>query len=163
MSDSTLCIFSDKCPRQSPRSYNETLKRFRPIFQNQTDRQTVRQTNVVIKVRNTVFLAHEGLHSIEQAFPSFRDFEVCHHYLQTNSRMLQSRLRRRGRKGKWSYTHTIRKQVSLNTGPDLVEILEPCGVIIRHKSACFTLGSTARHSFYAAFPVQIVKHLIKIL
>jgi hypothetical protein len=27
-------------------------------------------------------------------------------------RMLQSRLRKRGRKGKWSYTHTIRKQVS---------------------------------------------------
>ena len=46
-------------------------------------------------------------------FPSFRDFEVCHHYLQTSSRMMQSRLRKRGRKGKWSYTHTIRKQVSL--------------------------------------------------
>lgn len=45
-------------------------------------------------------------------FPSFRDFVVCHHYLQTASRMLQSRLRKRGRKGKWSYIHTIRKQVS---------------------------------------------------
>lgn len=48
----------------------------------------------------------------DSVFPRFRDFEVCHHYLQTNSRMLQSRLRKRGRKGKWSYTHTIRKQVS---------------------------------------------------
>jgi len=46
------------------------------------------------------------------SFPSFRDFEVVHHYLQTTSRMMQSRLRKRGRKGKWSYTHTIRKQVS---------------------------------------------------
>ena len=45
------------------------------------------------------------------SFPSFRDFEVVHHYLQTTSRMMQSRLRKRGRKGKWSYTHTIRKQV----------------------------------------------------
>jgi hypothetical protein len=42
----------------------------------------------------------------------FCDFEVCHHSLQTNSRTLQSRLRKRGRKGKWSYMHTIRKQVS---------------------------------------------------
>lgn len=49
----------------------------------------------------------------EKAFPEgFRDFEVCHHYLQTSSRMMQSRLRKRGRKGKWTYTHTIRKQVS---------------------------------------------------
>jgi len=48
----------------------------------------------------------------DTTFPSFRDFEVVHHYLQTSSRMMQSRLRKRGRKGKWSYTHTIRKQVS---------------------------------------------------
>jgi len=48
----------------------------------------------------------------DATFPSFRDFEVVHHYLQTSSRMMQSRLRKRGRKGKWSYTHTIRKQVS---------------------------------------------------
>jgi hypothetical protein len=47
----------------------------------------------------------------DSAFPSFRDFEVVHTYLQTPSRLLQSRLRSRGRKGKWSYTHTIRKQV----------------------------------------------------
>jgi len=49
----------------------------------------------------------------ENVFPDgVRDFEVCHHYLQTSSRMMQSRLRKRGRKGKWTYTHTIRKQVS---------------------------------------------------
>lgn len=47
----------------------------------------------------------------DHTFPSFRDFEVSHHYLQTPSKMLQSRLRCRGRKGKWSYTHTIRKRV----------------------------------------------------
>lgn len=48
----------------------------------------------------------------DSAFPSFRDFEVVHHYLQTASRTMQSRLRKRGRLGKWSYIHTIRKQVS---------------------------------------------------
>jgi len=43
---------------------------------------------------------------------NYRDFEVVHHYLQTTSRTMQSRLRKRGRMGKWSYIHTIRKQVS---------------------------------------------------
>ena len=47
----------------------------------------------------------------DSLFPSFRDFEVVHHYLQTASRTMQSRLRKRGRMGKWSYIHTIRKQV----------------------------------------------------
>jgi len=48
----------------------------------------------------------------DELFPSFRDFEVVHHYLQSPSRTMQSRLRKRGRCGKWSYIHTIRKQVS---------------------------------------------------
>ena len=69
----------------------------------------------------------------DSAFPNFRDFEVgkdpkcdisrskpnhpdskfqvVHHYLQTASRTMQSRLRKRGRQGKYSYIHTIRKQV----------------------------------------------------
>jgi len=51
----------------------------------------------------------------DNQFPSFRDFDVCHHYLQTASRMMQSRLRKRGCNGKWSYTHTIRKVVSGQT------------------------------------------------
>ena len=38
-------------------------------------------------------------------------YQVVHHYLQTASRTMQSRLRKRGRLGKWSYIHTIRKQV----------------------------------------------------
>ena len=46
-------------------------------------------------------------------FPEFRDFAVCHQYLQTISgRKVQVRLRVRGCNGKWSYTHTTRKQVS---------------------------------------------------
>lgn len=60
----------------------------------------------------------------DHEFPDrFRDFEVCHHYLQTSSRMMQSRLRKRGRKGKWSYTHTIRKQVS----GQMIEVKTPLG------------------------------------
>jgi len=46
------------------------------------------------------------------AFPSYADFNVRHHYLRTGSRQVQSRLRKRGRQGRWSYIHTIRSQVS---------------------------------------------------
>ena len=46
-----------------------------------------------------VYLAETGLR-----------VQVVHHYLQTASRTMQSRLRKRGRMGKWSYIHTIRKQ-----------------------------------------------------
>ena len=38
---------------------------------------------------------------------------MVHHYLQTASRTMQSRLRKRGRQGKYSYIHTIRKQVMI--------------------------------------------------
>ena len=49
----------------------------------------------------------------DNVFPErFRDFEVIHHFLRTPSKTMHSRLRKRGRKGKWSYTHTIRKVVA---------------------------------------------------
>merc|ERR1711970_508390 len=57
----------------------------------------------------------------DTAFPNFRDFEVTHHYLQTASRNMQSRLRKRGRMGKYSYIHTIRKQM----GGQVIEVKTP--------------------------------------
>jgi predicted ATPase len=63
----------------------------------------------------------------DSAFPNFRDFEVVHHYLQTASRTMQSRLRKRGRQGKYSYIHTIRKQVTIN----YVLILCPDNLLLR--------------------------------
>lgn len=43
-------------------------------------------------------------------FPErYQDFDVVHHYLQTGGPQVQARLRKRGQKGHWSYTHTIRK------------------------------------------------------
>merc|ERR1712027_31420 len=57
----------------------------------------------------------------DSAFPNFRDFEVVHHYLQTASRTMQSRLRKRGRQGKYSYIHTIRKQM----GGQVIEVKTP--------------------------------------
>ena len=52
----------------------------------------------------------------DSIFPErFRDFDVCHHYLRSQSRSIQIRLKKRGRKGKAkvksTYTKTIRKQV----------------------------------------------------
>jgi len=45
------------------------------------------------------------------AFPKFTDFEVVHHYLQQSNPKAgaQSRLRKRGRNGRWSYTCTVRR------------------------------------------------------
>ena len=40
---------------------------------------------------------------------------MTHNYLQSPARTMQSRLRKRGRQGKYSYIHTIRKQVNRNT------------------------------------------------
>lgn len=64
-----------------------------------------------VNARKVKFVVNTPLPK-DSMFPSFRDFEVVHHYLQTASRTMQSRLRKRGRMGKWSYIHTIRKQVS---------------------------------------------------
>lgn len=64
-----------------------------------------------VNARKVKFVVNTPLPK-DSLFPSFRDFEVVHHYLQTASRTMQSRLRKRGRLGKWSYIHTIRKQVS---------------------------------------------------
>ena len=52
----------------------------------------------------------------DSKFPEgFRDFDICHHFLQTSDQ-IQSRLRKRSSKGKAkvtsTYTHTIRKMVS---------------------------------------------------
>ena len=60
--------------------------------------------------RKLKYLVHGPLPG-DHAFPPFRDFEVCHHYLGANSSGLQSRVRKRGVNGKWCYTHTTRKQV----------------------------------------------------
>lgn len=45
----------------------------------------------------------------DSAFPRFQDFDVVHNYLQASSPSTQARLRKRGQRGHWSYTHTIRK------------------------------------------------------
>ncbi|KAK7580122.1 hypothetical protein V9T40_000751 [Parthenolecanium corni] len=45
----------------------------------------------------------------DSVFPPFQDFEVVHHYLQIHSKEFQTRVRKRGQKGQYSYTHAIRK------------------------------------------------------
>ena len=75
----------------------------------------------------------------DNQFPSFRDFDVCHHYLQTASRMMQSRLRKRGCNGKWSYTHTIRKVVSGQT----IEVKTP----LNHRDYSNLISQEDRNHF----------------
>ncbi|XKL67704.1 hypothetical protein PGB90_003195 [Kerria lacca] len=45
----------------------------------------------------------------DSMFLPFQDFEVVHHYLQMKSKNFQARVRKRGQKGQYAYTHTIRK------------------------------------------------------
>lgn len=42
-------------------------------------------------------------------FPPYQDFEVVHDYLTTNNPRIQSRLRKRGQNGDWSYQYTTRR------------------------------------------------------
>jgi len=72
----------------------------------------------------------------DSAFPNFRDFEVTHNYLQTTSRTMQSRLRKRGRQGKYSYIHTIRKQQEV--GGQVIEVKTP----VSHREYSNLLGQT---------------------
>jgi len=49
--------------------------------------------------------------TVPQHFPvNYRDFTVHHDYLPCFEGGPQARIRRRGRHGKWMYTHTVRKQ-----------------------------------------------------
>ncbi|XP_005110172.1 TRPL translocation defect protein 14 [Aplysia californica] len=45
----------------------------------------------------------------DESFPHYQEFHVVHDYLVTPSRKMQARLRKRGQKGNWTYTHTIRR------------------------------------------------------
>ncbi|XP_035226338.1 TRPL translocation defect protein 14-like isoform X2 [Stegodyphus dumicola] len=45
----------------------------------------------------------------DSEFPPFQDFEVVHDYLVTSHPRIQSRLRKRGQNGNWSYMHTQRR------------------------------------------------------
>ncbi|KAK4292007.1 hypothetical protein Pmani_035198 [Petrolisthes manimaculis] len=58
----------------------------------------------------------------DTVFPNFQDFNVEHVYLRTNSTKMQARLRKRGKNGHHSYTHTIRKPEKLG---QIVEVKTP--------------------------------------
>ncbi|RUS69761.1 hypothetical protein EGW08_022475, partial [Elysia chlorotica] len=45
----------------------------------------------------------------DEQFPHYQEFHVVHDYLVTPSRKMQARLRKRGQRGTWTYTHTIRR------------------------------------------------------
>ena len=76
--------------------------------------------------------------------------QVTHNYLQTASRTMQSRLRKRGRLGKFSYIHTIRKQV----GGQIIEVKTPINhreyshLLDQQDSGHFTVNKTRRCFMY---------------
>lgn len=58
----------------------------------------------------------------DAAFPSYQDFDVVHDYLITANPKIQSRLRKRGQAGNWSYQHTVRRSADAAAGSQLVEL-----------------------------------------
>nr|XP_018916959.1 PREDICTED: TRPL translocation defect protein 14 isoform X2 [Bemisia tabaci] len=62
---------------------------------------------LLVNARKRKFLVKGPLPD-DACFPQFQDFDVEHYYLQTNN-IQQARLRKRGQKGHWTYTHTIRR------------------------------------------------------
>ncbi|RWS07739.1 uncharacterized protein B4U79_14730 [Dinothrombium tinctorium] len=55
----------------------------------------------------------------DNIFPSYQDFEVVHDYIVTSNPKIQSRLRKRGQNGYWSYQHTTRR---CDSGNQVVEV-----------------------------------------
>ncbi|XP_054166405.1 TRPL translocation defect protein 14-like [Oppia nitens] len=55
----------------------------------------------------------------DSMFPSFQDFEVVHDYLTSPNPKIQSRLRKRGQNGNWSYQYTVRRG---DAGDQMVEL-----------------------------------------
>jgi len=105
---------------------------------------------LVTGARKLKFVVNGPLPAENVFADGFRDFEVCHNYLQTSSRMMQSRLRKRGRKGKWTYTHTIRKQVC----GQIIEVKTPVShrdysnLIAQEDTNHFMINKTRRCFLY---------------
>merc|ERR1719348_1579697 len=63
----------------------------------------------VASVKLKFLVSGEGL-ELERWPTNFRDFQVHHDYLPCLPGGPQARIRRRGRHGKWMYTHTVRRE-----------------------------------------------------
>jgi hypothetical protein len=55
------------------------------------------------------FLVRGPLPPNETFPPGFQDFSIFHDYLKVSSPRMQARLRKRGQKGRWTYTYTVRR------------------------------------------------------
>lgn len=68
---------------------------------------------LAVGARKFKFLIESPLPSDDQ-FPQHQDFDVVHHYMTPiGGNHTQTRLRKRGQHGSWSYTHTARKPKKL--------------------------------------------------
>ena len=73
------------------------------------DKLDIPNADDIVKAVKLKFLVKGPLPAAEE-FPRFRDFTVHHDYLPCHDGGPQARIRRRGRHGKWMYTHTVRRQ-----------------------------------------------------
>lgn len=95
----------------------------------------------------------EGPLPPDSEFPSFQDFEVVHHYLQSAGPKAQARLRKRGQKNHFTFIHTIRKphhhgqtievktQLTHRDYMNLLSQKDPAHFTIYKKRRCFLVNN----------------------
>lgn len=83
--------------------------------------------------RKVKFLVQGPLPST-QSFPPYQDFDVVHDYLITSNQKIQSRIRKRGQNGNWSYQQTVRRS---DAGSQMVELRRQ--ITHRDYVVCFFL------------------------
>lgn len=81
--------------------------KMRRLIKAVADKLSISHAEEIIKAVKLKFLVTEPLPEVWPV--KFRDFEVDHDYLPCFENGPQARIRRRGRHGKWMYTHTVRK------------------------------------------------------
>lgn len=75
----------------------------------------------------------KGPMPLEAAFPPFQDFDVVHDYLITANPKVQSRLRKRGQNGNWSYQHTVRRADAGSQSVELRRQISHRDYVVRRK------------------------------
>lgn len=113
------------------------------------DKLDIPNADDIVKAVKLKFLVKGPLPAAEE-FPRFRDFTVHHDYLPCHDGGPQARIRRRGRHGKWMYTHTVRRQeggevVETRTNVSrhiydqlMAQVDRECNVPIEKTRRCFT-------------------------
>ena len=82
--------------------------KMRRLIKAVADKLSIPHAEEICQAVKLKFLLAGTLPELQEWPVKFRDFEVEHDYLPCYENGPQARIRRRGRHGKWMYTHTTR-------------------------------------------------------